>query len=239
MVVFAAACQVDARVGIEVAEDGSGTVEVVVTLDRTAAERLGDPATALRLDDLREAGWETDEPSRPDGGGLVVVVRRPFAAPDQLAGVLDEIGGTDGIFRETELSISDSFSSTTYEFRSSVELTGSLEQFSDAELAAALDGLPLARSAEELAAEGATEPDAATLRVDVQLPGATPETNGEVVDGAATWDFSATSGTATSERLESTSSTSGGPTVLLAGVAGIAAIAAVALLVVGLLGRRR
>ena len=236
--VLAAACQVHTEVGIDVSEDGSGTVEVTVTLDREAAGRLGNPATALRLDDLRQAGWKVDDAAPLDGGGLRLVGRRDFASADQLGAVLDEVGGADGIFTGTELAVSDGFSSTTYDFTTTVELSGSLEQFSDAELAAALDGLPLARSAEELAAEGATEPDAATLDVVVDLPGGSPETNGEQVDGTATWSFSASGGEAVSEQLRATSTASGAPVVLFVAIAVVAALGAIAALVVGLAARR-
>ena len=242
---LAAACQVHTEVGIDVAEDGSGTVAVVVTLDREAAGRLGNPATALRLDDLRQAGWEVDDADEVDGGGLRLVGRRGFASADQLGPVLDEIGGAEGIFRGTELTISDGFSATTYDFTTTVELSGSIEQFSDAELAAALDGLPLARSAEELAAEGATGPEAATLDVVVDLPGGAPTTNGEAAssgeqaDGAARWSFSASGGEAVSEQLRSTSTSSGAPMWVFVGVGVIAALGAIAALVVGLVIRRR
>ncbi len=239
LVVVAAACQVHTEVVIDVAEDGSGTVVVTTTFDRDAAGRLGDPATALRLDDLRQAGWALDEPSPVDGGGLRLVGRRDFASAEQLGPVLDEIGGADGVFKDAELSVSDGFSSTTYDVEATVELTGSIEQFSDAELAAALDGLPLARSAEELAAEGATAPDAATLDVVVQLPGTVTATNGEQVDGSARWSFSASGGEAVSEQLQATSSASGAPVLAFAVVAVLAAIGAIAALVIGLVVRRR
>ena len=239
LVVVAAACQVHAEVDVDVAEDGSGTVEVSVELDREASARLGDPATALRLDDLRQAGWQVDDAAAIDGGGLRIVGRRDFASPDQLPAVLDEIGGTGGIFSDTELTISDGFSATTYDFTTTVELSGSIEQFSDAELAAALDGLPLARSAEELAAEGATDPDALRLEVAVDLPGGTPETNGSESYGISAWSFSASGGEAVSEQLRATSTQSGAPMWLFVGVAALAALGAIAALVVGLTVRRR
>lgn len=238
LVVVAAGCEMTAKVAIDVEEDGSGTVVVTAILDRDAAARLGDPATALRLDDLRQAGWRIDDPAQVDGGGLRLVGSRDFASPEQLPGVLDEIGGADGVFRGAELTIADGFSATTYDFTTSVELTGSLEQFSDPDLAAALGGLPLARSPEELAVEGANDPAAARLDVVVDLPGGTPETNGEVRDDTSTWSFSASSGEPTSEELRSTASTSGGSTMLWVGVAAVAAIAAIALLIMGLLARR-
>ena len=235
---LAGACQVHGEVAIDVAEDGSGTVEVRVVLDREAARRVGDPATAIRLDDLRAAGWEVPQPERAEDGSVTLVGRRAFSGPDQLGPVLEEIGGAEGVFSAVSLRIDDGFGSADYEFATTVHLTGSPEQFSDGELAAALDGLPLARTPEELAAEGADDPRAATLRVSVRLPGGTPRTTGSVEDGRATWTFPVTGGEDTTEQLEVSSTTSSGRTgqlVILAAVTGALALVA---LVLGLLRRR-
>ena len=236
--VVAGACQVHGEVAIDVAEDGSGTVEVRVVLDREAARRLGDPATAIRSDDLREAGWDVRDPERAEDGSLTLVGRRAFSGPDQLGPVLEEIGGSDGVFRAVSLRVEDGFGSAEYELAATVHLTGSLEQFSDGELAAALDGLPLARSPEELAAEGADDPATATLGVSVELPGGTPRTTGSIEDGRATWTFPVTGGEATDEQIRVATTTSSGrtgPLVITAAIAGVLALVA---LVIGLLRRR-
>lgn len=236
--VLLGACQVHGEVAIDVADDGSGTVEVRVTLDREAVRRLGDPATAVRVDDLRAAGWDVREPEQGEDGAVTLIGRRAFSGPDQLGPVLEEIGGTDGVFSGVRLEVDDGFGSADYEFGATVHLTGSLEQFSDGELAAALDGLPLARTPEELAAEGADDPRAATLEVSVGLPGGTPRTTGSIEDGRATWTFPVTGGEETTEQIEVASTTSSGRTgqlVILAAVAGALALVA---FVVGLLRRR-
>jgi hypothetical protein len=136
------------------------------------------------------------------------------------------------------LTVDDGFGSADYEFATTVHLTGSPEQFSDGELSAALGGLPLARTPEELAADGADDPRTATLEVSVRLPGGTPRTTGSVEDGRATWTFPVTGGEDTTEQLEVSSTTSSGRTgqlVILAAVTGALALVA---LVVGLLRRR-
>ena len=232
------ACEVDSRVAVEVRPDGSGVVVVTVRLDDEASRRLGDPATALRLDDLATAGWTLDEPGPADGGGLVLRAERSFASPEDLPAALDEVGGADGVFRDVELSVVDGFASTRYDFSAQVELTGNPEQFSDDALTATLDGLPLARTPEELALEGAADPGAMTLEVRVELPGGDPLTNGEVRDGAATWSFPASGGEPTSASITSSSTVDAGRTRLLLLVGAVALLAAAVLATVGLVRRR-
>ncbi len=183
LLVAGTACQARATVAVDVREDGSGTVAVTVRLDPEATSRLGDPATALATADLVDAGWKVPAPATRAGAVTLRAVR-PFGSPDELAAVLDEVGGKDGVFRGTSLSVGESFASTTYDFRTTVRLTGSLEQLSDPELATVLGNLPLGRTAEELAAEGADVAGAARLTLEVTLPGADP----------ATWTRSASSG---------------------------------------------
>ena len=164
-------CRADARVAVRVRPDGAGTVTVSVALDTAAVRALGDPVTALRTKDLTDAGWTVPAPRRR-GGGVQLRAVRPFRSPGELAAVLDEVGGRGGVFRGTALTVGDSVASTVYAFRTTVHLDGSLEQFSDATARKVLGGLPLGWTAEELEAAGATRPDAATLTLDVSLPGA-------------------------------------------------------------------
>jgi hypothetical protein len=178
-----AACQAKATVAVDVQPDGAGTVTVTVRLDKEATTRLGDPKAALSTGDLAEAGWKVSAPATKAGQVTFRVVR-PYGSPEELATVLDEVGGKGGVFRGSKLTVGDSFASTTYDFRTTVRLTGSLDQLSDPEVAAALGNLPLGRTAEELAAEGATAKDAATVTLNVELPGAE----------SATWTRSASSG---------------------------------------------
>ena len=259
-----AGCQVDSQVAIRVNEGGSGTVTVTVHLDAEAAERLGDPATSVQLSDLVAAGWVADSPktdtSGPTKGGVTLVVRRKFGSPDELAQVLSEIGGTPGetgssaVFSDVQLKLTDGFASTDYSFSSALSLTGSLEQFSDPELTAALGGLPLARTPEELQAEGLTAASAATLKVSVQLPGTLEQSTGKISAGSVTtgsaqggkvqgesasWEFPLSGGTASSATMTAESSdTQALPFRLLIAAAALLVLAGV-FLTVGLLRRRR
>lgn len=231
------ACRVDGEVAVVVEPDGSGVVTVMVRLDAEAARRLGDPATALRTEDLVAAGWTVEEPAVAEEG-VVLRTRRSFASPEDLPGVLDEIGGVDGVFRDVRLAIDDGFARTEYAFSARVELTGSPEQFGDAALTEALGGLPLARTPEELVFSGAADPSAMTLDVAVELPGGAPDTNGDVRDGAAVWSFPVTGGEPTSAELSSTATVESGTTrlMVLVGVGGL--LVAAGLAAVGLLRRR-
>jgi len=240
--VLLASCRVDTAVGIAVEPNGSGTITVTVVLDRDAAQRLGDPATAVRLDDLRAAGWAVEDPAADaDSGELTYRASRSFASPGQLAGVLAEIGGGDGtssgVFRDVTLGVVDGFGSTEYSFSSGLELSGSLEQFSDAELTAALGGLPLARTPEELAAETGAAPDTIGLELRVALPGQIDDSNGEVNGTEVSWTYPL-SGAPTSTTLTASSSVSERSPVLFLGVGAAALVLALAAAGVGLVRRR-
>lgn len=223
-----AGCRTEARVDVRAGRDGSGTVAVTVTLDAEAADRLGDPSR-VALDDLGEAGWRVRGPAEVGGGGLRWVVRRPFDSPADLARALGEVGGEgDGaVFRGVRLRLADGFGSTTYRFDTDVSLTGDLAQLSDPDLAAALGGVPLGWTPEELEAAGAADAGSAELVVAVELPGGRPRTDGRVDEGAATWRFPLSGGVPT-ERTLATEATDRDA------LPGVLAVAGAALLVAGL-----
>lgn len=206
LVVLVAGCRTDARVAVAVREDGSGTVTVTVTVDAEAAAQLGDPE-AVASEDLRQAGWSVSG-AEPHRGGLRWVLRRGFSSPAELGAVLEEVGGPTGVFRGVRLTVTDGIASTDYAFRTRVELSGSLEQFSDPDLTAALGGVPVGWVPEELALVGADRPEAGRLVLTVELPGGSPSTDGEVVDGVSRWEFPLTGGAATST-VATASSTDG------------------------------
>ena len=52
------ACQVESLVSVNVEDNGSGSVEVIVELDDEASRIIGDIEKQLRTDDLVAAGWE-------------------------------------------------------------------------------------------------------------------------------------------------------------------------------------
>jgi hypothetical protein len=178
-----AACQVTLATGIEVARDGSGRVTAGVGLDADALAEVGDPATAIGVDDLRRAGWEVVGP-RKEGDGLTWVrASKPFADPGQAAAVLAELSGPDGPFRDFRLARTKSLTRSTTTFTGTVDLSRGLTGLSDPELAAALGDVDLALDLDGLRRRFGDDL-ARTVRVEVTagLPGKVT-TNAPARDG--------------------------------------------------------
>ena len=55
-----------------------------------------DQPVVLVLDDLPGAGWTVTPWTRTKGGGAVLVGRKPFDRPEQVAGIVRELSGSDG-----------------------------------------------------------------------------------------------------------------------------------------------
>jgi hypothetical protein len=164
-----AGCHAEGRVDVVVHDDGSGTVTVAVGLDAQAAQRVGDLATAVPTVDLVDAGWKVGHPRR-SGGLTWLEATKPFRSPTQLGAVLGEVG----MFRDWTVHVSDGFGSTTWKVTGRIVVSGGLDQFSDSDLAAALDGMPLGMTPEELSAALADSgPLPVTVRV--RMPGATDD----------------------------------------------------------------
>lgn len=177
LTVPAAGCRTVVTVDVQGEEDGSGEVTVTAELDAEAVTAVGG-AEKIVLSDLAEAGWDVAEPGTDDSGALTLEATRSFTDGEELADVLDEIGGNAGgvpegapVFTDTAYEISDGFGSMGYEMTAVVSVTGDLSQFSDPALAEVLGGLPVGLTPEELAALGATEPGAGELVVRLAVPG--------------------------------------------------------------------
>lgn len=192
LVVLLSACRATSTVSIHVAEDGSGLVEVAVVLDDEAVEAVGGVDHQIRLDDLSDAGWEVDGPSRSDHDGLTTVTAsKPFEVPDRLPPILGEIAGP-GVFDGMALVRERTFARTTWRLESLVDLSAGLALFSDPDLAITLSGLPLGRTSAELAAlagceTGCDPADSFSMDLVVTMPGEVVG-NTDLVDSAtARW----------------------------------------------------
>lgn len=196
----ASACDVSGELRVEVARDGSGTVTVEVVLDAEAADRLGDPDEQIRTDDLEAAGWERSA-TMARGDDTVVSISKPFGSPDDLQGVLDEVAGS--MFEDFGVEVEDGFARTTWTVRGNVRSPGDLADFGDERLAAALDGLPIGRTPEELAAEFGGSPSV-PLRVVVRMPAGVDDSSrgaDAVDDRARAWTVDLASGGEQSQRV--------------------------------------
>lgn len=194
--IVAAGCQVQTEVTVEMADDGSGTVEVAVGLDEAAMAELpdldssgssdaADLSQLVRVEDLTATGWTVGEPEA-SGGVTWLRITKPFGTPDEAAQILAELTGPEGGLRDFRLSRSHGFGSTDYEFSGTADLSAGLEAFGDAGLAEALDGEALGEDAAAIELRlGQPLAEMLTLDVVVALPGTTktfsPELGGEAV----------------------------------------------------------
>ncbi len=121
-----AACRVDATVTVRMRENGSGAVLVRVVLDSAAvtAAEVGGGAleTRVRLDDLPGAGWTVTPWARTEGGGATLVVRKPFDRPEQVAGIVRELSGSDGPLQKFEAARTASTFTTKWRVTGEVDL---------------------------------------------------------------------------------------------------------------------
>ena len=166
-------CRLELDVNVEIAEDGSGSVEVVVGVDRDGVERIGgDLEAVLAIDDLEDAGWTVDGPDEEADGYTRVRFRKPFDDPEEADAIFGEIAGEDGPFQEFAVTRDSSFASTEWGFTGRVDFSGGLEAFGDEELAAELDGEPIGQTVEEIEAQlGEALSRIIQVRVGVRLPG--------------------------------------------------------------------
>ena len=193
VVLTSAACRVDATVTVDVADDGSGHVDLLVELDTAAVEALGGLDDRVRVGDLVDAGWVIDGPETANGAARISA-RKAFDHPDRLGAVLAEVVGPTAI-AEVRLVRERTFAETTWRLDGRIDLSPGLDLLADADLAEVLDGLPFARSDGELAElagcpDGSCDPTASfslTLVADMPTdPEQVPEeASGEGVGVAA------------------------------------------------------
>lgn len=134
------ACQVNVDVGTKLEEDGSGVITVGAGFDDAALSRLGRPELAVKVDDLRAAGWEFQAPVREADGFTWYRGAHRFATPEEGTRLLEQLSGGTGPFRDFALTKETGFGRTTWAYKGTVDLTGGLASFGDPALTAALGG---------------------------------------------------------------------------------------------------
>jgi hypothetical protein len=121
-----AGCQVDATVTIDVEDDGSGVVTVDVRLDAAAVRATESGGATLdqrvRLADLDASGWRVGGWERADDGSATIRLSKAFTAPDQVAGIIAEISGTEGPLRDFDAARDRSMLATQYDVRGVLDL---------------------------------------------------------------------------------------------------------------------
>ena len=237
------ACEANAEVGIDVDEDGSGMVAVMVELDGEAVARVGG-IEAIDTDDLSEAGWDVADPQLEGDGMLRFRATKAFGSPGELQPTLDEITGPEGPLQDMSVAVLDRFGATGYRLDGRLRTSGDLAQFSDEQVAEVLDGLPLGRTDEQVAEELSDNPGSLTLSVVASLPGELGDTTGEVTSAdddevtLVTWTADLTAEAADLELVLNSEHRSGNAAKFVVGGAAVLALAAL-LLAYGLLASRR
>lgn len=146
----ATACQVTLATTVDIGRDGSGRITAGVGLDAEALEEIGDPATAIRVDDLRQAGWQVEPPVREADGLTWLRASKRFAEPEQAAAIVAELNGPDGPFRDFRVARTRSLTRSRTTFTGVLDLSQGLAGLSDTDLAAALDDVDLGLDVEGL-----------------------------------------------------------------------------------------
>ncbi len=168
----ATACQVDLVAGLDVNRDGTGQISAGVGLDADAMKEVGDLSSALRVDDLRQAGWKLTGPRRENDGLTWVRATRPFATADQATAAMAQLAGPGGPFRDFRLTRTKSLTRSKTTFTGVVDLTGGLSGLSDPDLTATLGDVDLGLDIEGLRRRfGADLAKSVQVRVTVGLPG--------------------------------------------------------------------
>ena len=137
------ACQVTLTAGVDVRRDGTGRVVAALGLDDAAVREIGDLATALRLDDVRAAGWQVDAP-RKEGDGLTWIrAVKPFTEAEHVPAIVAELNGPDGPFRGFRIERTKSLTRSKTTFTGTVDLANGLTGLADSDLTAALGDVEL------------------------------------------------------------------------------------------------
>jgi hypothetical protein len=180
------ACRLDVTVDVAIEPDGTGLVTVIATADGELVEQVPGVADDLRLDDAVANGWMIDGPNPTDDGGLTITLTHDVHSAEELANVLNSIGPplTDMAAARTTDAESDQ---TTNAIDGQLVLSDGYASFADADLIAAVGGVPFQ---EELEASGLPPADAMSFTYRVRLPGEliSAETGVEVGDDTIEWD---------------------------------------------------
>jgi hypothetical protein len=189
LVVLVAGCRTQVDVNIDLARDGSGTVEIVVGLDADALSKIGgDFTSVLDSASLTAAGWSIDGPARESDGYTRVHLRHPFADPAEAAGIFEQIAGDTGPFQHFRVSRDPAFLETRWRFTGSVDFSGGLAGLGDDGVAPTVDGEPLGQTVSEIEAQlGQSLSRLLQVRIRARLPGDVTSNATTKADNGAVW----------------------------------------------------
>jgi hypothetical protein len=228
VLVLLSGCRADVAVGIDVKPDGSGKIQVEVTVDKDVTDQV-DLSSALKVDDLRQAGWTVSGPQRRPGGMTAVTATMGFTDPAGAARAMDQISGPGGPFRSFRITHHSSFFTNRTSFRGTVDFTQGVQGFSDPALTDALGGT----KALEQQLNGPIN-NVVHIQVSVRMPGSVTSNAPAGPGNGAVWKPQL------GARADLAADARGLNVVAIAAVGGVAAVALVlvAFVVVRLVRRR-
>lgn len=139
VVVVATGCRVQLETTVDIGLDGKGTITQGIGFDDAALKRVGDPALALRAQDLVDAGWVVD-PVVEEGDLTWVRVHHDFTTPEQANALMAQLSGPDGPYRDLEVIRTSGPLSDSVRFSGVMDTSAGLAMFGDKALSDALGG---------------------------------------------------------------------------------------------------
>jgi hypothetical protein len=183
-VLLLSGCRLTANVTVTMNADGSGVVSIDLVADADLLAKAPSAVSDLRLDDVRQAGWEVTGPAPTPDGGSSIRLAKPFHSAEEAAAVVAEINGPQGPLRDMRFARSARFARIDITVNGAVQWEGGLAAFSDSALTSALGRTPLEQ---EVAASGVAPEDALALTVTVKMPGKVAGNGRTTDDGTVTW----------------------------------------------------
>ena len=158
-----AACTLHVDVDVDVAKDGSATVEALVTLDDAAVARVGgDLRRVLALGSLQREGWTVDGPTRGTDGLTRLTVRKRVERAADAGAAVAQLSGRGGPFQGFAVARHRSLTETRWTVTGRVDL----------DRGAGARGAPSSRDVQQLADQlGQSLDRLVQVRVRVRLPG--------------------------------------------------------------------
>src|SRR5690349_4517353 len=103
-----AGCRVDATTTIRLDRNGGGAVAVRIVLDPQAVQLVerggGTLENRIVLSDVHRAGWTVTRWTHASNGAASITISHPFRNGDELAQVLTELTGKNGIVRDVHVT---------------------------------------------------------------------------------------------------------------------------------------
>ena len=139
LVLVLSGCRVQLDTSIDIGLDGKGTITQSIGFDAAALRRVGDPARALRADDLVAAGWVV-EPAVTEGDLTWVRIRHDFSTPEQANDLFAQLSSPEGPYRDFEVIRTTGPLSDSVRFTGLLDTSAGLSVFGDKALADAFGG---------------------------------------------------------------------------------------------------